>query len=386
MTTRVRDVIFLVGSPFTRRDYDRFGFNLLGSQGFGVAAWEVGRTDGGGEGGDPPPTGSLRVFPSKCALEKSLAVLGPETFVVCYLGYALANLGIYRAISRSGASYGVHLSGAIPPVYAGQSSTAFLFRRLKAFNVAHIINSLFSRVPFHKIGIRPARLVFVTGARPRGNPYPVDRGTEYVTLHGLDYDLYLKTREDSFVVDPKVGVFLDEFRAYHPDYASMGERSPVSPDAYYSALRGFFSSLEARFNVRIVVAAHPRSCYEDFPGIFGAREVIRGRTAQLVARSGFTLMHASTSISFPVLFQKPIVFMTTDEIARSYEGPMVGQMAALLGKKAVNIDQPLALDWEKEMSIDQDAYRRYRDTYLKPSPAVPDLPSWQIVAEKLRVL
>jgi len=209
-------------------------------------------------------------------------------------------------------------------------------------------------------------------------------------VHGLDYDSYLRERDYSGPVDPNRGVFLDSYFPFHPDFV-YSEYSPgITFCKYYPLLCDFFDYLEQKLSTHIVIAAHPRSHYEDRPDFFGGRPVIRGRTAELVKQSGFVLLHNTVAINYAVLFKKPMIFTTTDEINRSFshpsaEGPSVDWLASFFGKKAHNLNNKIEIDIEKELILNEKAYHAYRNAYIKKDGSE-ELPFWQIVANGIKGL
>ena len=94
------------------------------------------------------------------------------------------------------------------------------------------------------------------------------------------------------------------------------------------------------------------------------------------------ICHDSTAIQYAVLFGKPVIFVTTDELSRAYEGTSIEKVAAELGKKPINLDRVdlRTVDWRNELKIDFDKYAKYRSKYIKADGS-PDLPLWTIVID-----
>ena len=147
----------------------------------------------------------------------------------------------------------------------------------------------------------------------------------------------------------------------------------------------FFDWLERDYGVRIVIAAHPKSLYDRHPDYFGGRPALRGKTAELVRKSGFVLTHGSTALNFAVLFNKPLLFITTYRLQQSLTSRYLFEMARWLGKAPINLDEPLHLDWQKELTIEEQTYGRYRNAYIKKVGS-PEKPCWQIFADFLKTL
>ena len=115
----------------------------------------------------------------------------------------------------------------------------------------------------------------------------------------------------------------------------------------------------------MVVALHPKSEQNEF--LFNNRRCFKYKTGQLVNDSEFVITHGSTSVSFAVLFKKPILFIFTDEIKKTHYHNTYASILALadeLGSKIINVD-----DYDKNninliSSINCKKYEQYKYRYL----------------------
>lgn len=141
-----------------------------------------------------------------------------------------------------------------------------------------------------------------------------------IMLHALDYDVYLKIKdENKRVIEEPYILFVDESYVAHYDYQIFDVEPPFkSPEDYYVPMRKFFDDVESLFGYRVVVAEHPRAHYQD-RGIYGNREMIRGQTASLIRDAEFVLCHTSMAIDYIILFNKKFMVLYLDEIMRFYE-------------------------------------------------------------------
>ena len=255
---------------------------------------------------------------------------------------------------------------------------------IKAFHRG--LNRLILRYYMY-LGVEPARLLLAGGEKScRSPPYPVDLKngrTRLVALHALDYDTYLQEKDRSQPGDDSIAVFLDSDDFYHLDLRRMGVPIPPWVETFYADLRAFFDQVERARGVKIVIAAHPLSQYT--PGQrahFGEREVILGRTAELVRRSRFVITGPSTAVNLAVLFGKPVVFVTSHDYESYPFGPIIEAMAGELGKEPVYLDEPLKIDWDRELTVDGGVYHSYVRSYIKMEGS-PDLPFWEIFSSFL---
>jgi hypothetical protein len=132
------------------------------------------------------------------------------------------------------------------------------------------------------------------------------------------------------------------------------------------------------------IAAHPRlSSLEKYTDRFEGIPVEYGKTAELISKSSFVVCHYTTAVQFAVLFNKPVIFVTTDELNSSAASKYIKNFAASLGKPVINLDGNLSdLDWPMELNIDSKKYMEYRRRYIKTDGS-PEAPHWEIVIDRL---
>jgi hypothetical protein len=388
----INRVVYLILYPFNDRDYDRFGLETVTRNGFDVEVWdltpliqpeilaEVQMT--------LTATGYVhRVFTDRQTASDAIAALDASSFVIAHVGYMLPSLFVYRALARAKAMYAVVASNAIPLAPAS-ASPRLAWSKILHLTPAAVLRSFFHRAPSRWFGLRSADVVFVSTELALQGCRPVDATTRRIMVHAFDYDVFQRARIAPRPQCPPYGVFLDDFLPSHTDFIAVGG-SPVRADLYYPRICAFFDKIEILSGSRIVVAAHPRSHYEE--GRFGDREIIYGTTAELTCHAQFAITHASQSFSFAVLAEIPAIFLTMNAMVLSGNpvsvefDERIRFMAEAAGKRPYNVDGPRPFDLGAEMCVDRERYSEYRHRYLK-HPDSPDLPYWEIVSRFLREL
>ncbi|MFA4991101.1 MAG: hypothetical protein WC569_00785 [Candidatus Omnitrophota bacterium] len=390
----IKRIILISHSRFTARDHERFGVETLSRNGFRVEVWDISsiiypELAGSHRSFDLSDYGGLVMFDDKKKARSALAALSREDFVVTSLSYNSKGLWFYRALSRSKAGYAVRYVNAVP-FFRGKNKAADAFRKIKGLRRARTWKDLLMKLPPWSLGVRPAGL-FICGGEKWGEyrryyRYPVGKDADILPAHALDYDLYLDERHSGGAGERPMAVFLDEYVPFHPDQKICGGGHFVNADRYYMLLNGFFDAVEKNTGLSVVIAAHPRSCYEDKGDYFKGRSVLKGRTIQLIKESRLVLSHCSTALNFANLFYKPVVFMTCSELSKIHgdKNDYIGKFAALFGKRPVAIDDyDGEVDWREELKIDREMYDRYRRHYIKTADSQ-DLPCAQILADKLK--
>lgn len=390
MGKKIKKIIYLIQAPFNKRDFDRFGIEILQQNGFEVEVWDFGsflhpRIHQKIESQVPDPINwrGIKYFLTGKEALCAIFELGDDSLVIPIINFNLNSFKIYRMLSKKRVKYAVSVTNE-QPLNNGLSLESFL-DRAKKLTLKRIPSVLFNRIHFNCLGIQPASLLLAGGEQSiNRHRYPVNKTTKIIWTHTLDYDIYLRIKDKSVQNDHNMGVFLDELVPFHSDYLYMGVKPFSSPDEYYPLICKFFNMLENKYGVRIVIAAHPRSFYESLQDYFAGRPVLKGQSAELIKKAGFAIAHSSTSTNFAVLFEKPIIFITTNRLQQSQQGPLIGLIASMLGKQPINLNIASTIDWEKEMTVDKEAYMRYRRAYIKKDGSA-ELPSWQIFVNHIKI-
>jgi len=159
-----------------------------------------------------------------------------------------------------------------------------------------------------------------------------------VSINRPDYENYLSLKDDPHrILEGKYILFVDPFFPCHPEDVGLSKENPVAK-AYRIRMRSFFDWVEKRFQMPIVIAAHPSAIYED--NELGNRNLIKYKTAELVKDAEMVLLHQSNSNVFAILFDKPVVFLTTKELNRyPHLANKISGMAGFFNKKVYDLDQ-----------------------------------------------
>ena len=378
-----RVVVLLEFAPSPREVNYYGGVDILRRNGFQAEVWDLSRAVNHRVGGGlavPDIDGPLRTFREAADACEALAQLHSSCFVVANFGYGRRSLRLFQSLSRSRANYGLTALGMLPrPVLRDRWGT--LWTRTAGQNV----DTLVHRIPPAWLGVRPARLMLRSGAAPYPHP-GVSDSTEQLWVHALDYDTYLQEQQHfAEEMSEPSAVFLDNGMTSHPDYAHLVRKPIGSPADYYSSLFRMFDQVESRLGLKVVIAGHPRCNYDQLSHIFKSRPVIQDQTASLVRQSSLVLLHCSTAVNFAVLFERPLIFVTTDTIDSTEHGASIQALAKEFGKRPLNVDRKTIFASHQDLEVLPQIYREYRERYIKTAGS-PELPAWQIIADRLLTL
>lgn len=380
----LRRVVFFIDYPFDKRDYNRFGIDILKNNGFTVEVWDftfllhplVRRNVT-----IMNPVECEYSFSNKAEAISSIERITTQDIVVSIIPFKIESLFIYRALSKTKTPYSVFAANSLP--HPSTKNSFSILRKIRNITKKNILSLIFLHLPFKWMGVKSTSIVLAGGKESNPVNFPVDRNSTTLWIHTLDYDIYLDYLKMPLEIDEKMAVFLDEYLPFHPDYTYSGLPVPEDVESYYAGLNSFFSDLESRHGFHVVIAAHPRSQYDKHPDYFGGRDVLIENTVELVARAGLVICHSSTSINFAVLFRKPIIFITSNQIQKSWYGSFIESMAGQFGKKPFNLDSEKEIDLSKQIPVDIHLYNEYKRRYIKTEESE-SFPFWQIFSNYIK--
>jgi len=385
-------VIFFVDSPFCQRDYKRYGMDVFLQNGFDIMVWDLSlalhpQLQGKFILSDQVTWHKHIIFKTKQEVVAALNQCPNDTYIINTLNYNGDTFCIYRALSKNNIPYFVTAVSVFLPFTLNSTIKSKLLRYLKVFNPNKLKSYVLQRLPLRYLNILPAKFVIAEGLKCNIKRPEVASTTKMVRTHSLDYDIYLSLKNNPVNNPDNTWVYLDNYLVYHSDALFSGEKLPITPKRYYKELCQFFDVLEKNHQCKIIIAAHPRSQYDTMPDLFDKRPVIKGKTAELVQQAKAVIVSFSTSITFPVLYKKPIIFFTTDEL-NNYRITQVNYMklihdlAALFGKKPINISSAVEDDLKVDLRMDDVKYNDYCNHYIKAHGS-DDLPFWQIICNEI---
>lgn len=403
MKWSIKRIIILTELPFIDRHYTIWGVDTLIKNGFSVEVWDISSFLYDFKFGIQDLLSDKNVhfkhckFSTKTEIINALSNVNRSDFLNVFIGYYPKIFFIYRIISKKKIAYAVPLFNTLPIsqkiLSPSRTTSLSLIKKFLAINkttfIKNIPNMLIQRYSF---GIKPASLAIAGGTASLDNTqYPVGKNTQILWAHSIDYDIFLQNNvnnEKNVTIPSNTGVFLDDYLPFHSDFEINHINPPVSPEEYYPKLCKFFSYLEKKFGISIIIAAHPCANYDQLPDYFEGRPVFRSMTAQLVKKSRFVMIHASTSINFAILYQKPIVFLTLDKLYNhegtcSRMGEMVENMAFLLHKTSINLDKVSSINLDLELEIDKNAYKTYKNLHIKKDGSE-ERELWQLFADHIK--
>lgn len=255
-------------------------------------------------------------------------------------------LTLYRLLSKYKCKTSFFARGALPFPASTSRVENFIFKLKKALDLNLLFGYVKNRYAYFlkKNGVvKPFVLVFRAGEKGTqtigvGSNIEIEK-SKIIDINSFDYDKYLETKNSKNLMINKYCVFLDEYFPFHPDFEMLKIKT-IEPNEYYEKLNHFFDLVESKFNVEVIIAAHPKADKYREKDFFNKRKVFFNKSAELSRYSEFVLTHCSSSISFAVLNKKPILTLTSNsikEVMPNYYN-FINHFSKILDTHLVNID------------------------------------------------
>lgn len=181
--------------------------------------------------------------------------------------------------------------------------------------------------------------------------------------HSFDYNIYLENISKKKYLD-KI-VFVDQDWPLPFELVIRGGKKFVTFDNYWKSLNVFFDYLENKFNKEVIIARHPRAKKNVK---ISNKKIVYNFTDQLIKYSFLNITHTSNAIQFALLYKKPLLIISTNELEQNQDTAVYSDMLALsksLNKKILNIDRFSEIQLLKEMKVNNQIYNTYINNYIK---------------------
>jgi hypothetical protein len=380
-----KKILYISFAPLTERIAREWYVDFLLAQKHSVEFWNLAPFLDGLVGGQGLRNANyIRAFSSFAELKAALAA--PENrgaVCVMLMGYGERFISIYRLLSKYHCSM-VFLAWGYQPEGVAQVWKQRATLLSKPRKLAARLYYKVKAIAYKWLGlVGPYDVVF--------SPSPKIAATRFnakkiVPLNSINYERFVEaTRSPDNDLQKPYAVFLDIFHPSQSDLAFL-KVPTVEPDRYYATLDRFFSILESKYGIPIVVAAHPKAHYP--PQRFNGRAIYYGKTPSLIKNCEFAISHHSTSVGFAVLACKPVIFIYTQQMLELYRHEQVSdvcEMASYLASPVYNADLIKSTNQIELPPVNAERYEAYKYEFLT-SPGIEDIRSLEVFYEEIRSL
>ncbi len=295
-----------------------------------------------------------------------------KVFFIITIPCFYQSLSIYKTISKYNLNTAFFYWGESPNlVYKKNIATKILMYFKINKNMYESIKHIYQRliVKLHRrLGlIKKYTICFTAGELCKTLAY----GDKLIPINLCDYDQNLKNKKIEF--KEKYAVFLDINLPYNSDVELQG-LVKIDPRAYFKSLNSFFDIFERKYDLKVIIAAHPKSKYNN--NTFNQRKIYCLKTSELIKSCSHVLIHYSTALSYAVLNYKPVTFFTTHQMKNTYEYYMGKLLSEYLNQPFISLSDINDSNLEYRKDVDVFLYDKYKYNYIvsKESEGKPSFP------------
>lgn len=286
-----------------------------------------------------------------------------HTIFIPYMSYFSRTWKCFYILSQYDCFLVYCITGFLPEVSTFNRSVSSVFQKITLKKIKQICCNRFARYLKNTPLIKPADVIFYSGKEASMNEYKCSDKTKKYPFNSVDYQrYYLESGDDTKIIDDKYFVFIDQYLPFHQDAKIIGVKN-LNADVYYKNLNTFFEIIEKKYEVKVVIAAHPRAEKYRENNYFNGREVYFNQTNQLIKYADAVILHYSTAMSMAVLNYKSCLFVSASLFKDnlSYIHNTIKSFAKILGATYYDLDE---IKYIQIFPVDVEKYDKYKYGYL----------------------
>ena len=245
------------------------------------------------------------------------------------------------------------------------------FKRLwkeSRLNPFHLYKAVYNRIVSKIIKYQKAKFL-VLGGRDNEDLYINlnfhDSNTKIIRLHTFDYENFLTSSKYDYNGKPYC-VYLDQYFPFHPDIKTQLGFDFTDEDKrnFIDDMNKVFEHVRNKYNMDVIIAAHPRSDYNNKKDLYPNTKIEYGMTSQLIKGATLVVANCSNSIFFAAMARLPLIIVNSSVIKKinQLEIVLLG-FAELTG--ALVVENVSELPDKFEIPIHKEKYAFLENNYFK---------------------
>ena len=200
----------------------------------------------------------------------------------------------------------------------------------------------FSRKPMQFIMSSESNLYSYLRHSKRINPL------KFQLTHSFDYENFFFKRDKTSSPIPfdNYCVFVDENIIENQDWLysqKILDSFLAIKKVYREKLLKFFLKLEKELRVKVVISCHPKADFSFMQNFYQPHKIVKRNSISLIENSKFCITHASLAVDLWVLANKPVNFITLEELEPLY-GRSIKISANCISREVFKIDKNFDLN------------------------------------------
>lgn len=256
---------------------------------------------------------------------------------------SINNIKLYKVLSDNlDKSRYVNVFFSNPGVFNSYYELSFGFysfsKRLKHIITQNLINITKGLIVKYA-GLKSN--VIVLGSKSDKNKFLFKKRKLIIEGHSWDFSNFNDNyNNDIRMSDTHVLLIDGAGPKFKNDDLYLNKNSAITSDKWYPNQNRLFDTIESVYKKKVIIKSHYSVRHEKNPRYFGYRNVFHSNLIDLICNSCFIISRYSTAISYGLLFNKPIILITSNEIKQNlnlrYEQQQ--KLANYLNCPLINID------------------------------------------------
>ena len=219
----------------------------------------------------------------------------------------------------------------------------------------------------------------ITGGDIGYKMFPINNSRKIIPSSSFDYQLSRNFRKKG--KQKNISIFLDENLYDHRDFKIQNRKKKFVSKKYFKELNNFFSFYEKKFDAKVLICVHPRvKNIDNYKKKFFNRKCYIGKSHELVKSCKNVILHPSTtSLNLPILYNKPLIFLTSNELLKQLEwGARIARRKSIFSNSFINISSFKAKNLSKNLfKIKKQEYKFYMNKFIRCSDANRNSNAWR---------
>ncbi len=372
----MRKIIFITENRLTNNDNVKFGFNYYNKK---VKLEKINISPLT----KPEYFNHIKKFKGKkdaeyilnfSLLEKKLIQNKNSIFICNFANLSSSSSKVLKILNDNEIKYILVNSGQLSKYNIKKLEYFYFGFRYPIFTLKKIIHYFYKKT-FSK---------FIPNKIFSSNFEEIKNNKKLIYIPSYDYDYYSNKKKNlKKKHNTKYCVFLDTPQSHLDGIFAKLRYPPETPcnvKDYYNPLNKFMKHHEK--NIKIKILPHPRSNEKDINHLqFGKKS--NKEKLQLIYNSQYVLTFGYAAISFAILLNKPIIFLTHDKLT-FHNKKNIETLSSELNSTLLNIGKYDEKNFEnlKINKIDKNKYKKFKKKYIGKNF---HLKSYEIIYKELFV-
>lgn len=360
-------IIFLYPTQFLQKDYERFGVKYYLNNNVEIEIWNITPylkkkyyllTKNSNDLNFKLSQICHKIFSSKEEIIDSIRNEHKDTIFFVFINYDIRSRFIFTELDQSKLVWGfVEMSSY--PISNIKIKDKLKLASINPMLIMQKFKNIYSNIIKKQNTPMPSFLILGGHHSASSQKSEINKKTKIIHTHQFNYDQYIELSKNKRVSDDipleNYLAYIDEMVPHHLDNYHSGINMPnCNEEIYYQEINFLFKQIEKFTEKKIIILGYQKakSLKINREKLFDGREIIYDKTNELIKYSDGVLMHNSTAVSFPVIYKKPIMFITSHNYVPTYNASIVS-LAKELGQEATNITKLKNIRFNEEINLEK---------------------------------